>query len=209
MIGQRFDSLDRLGKAAQVLGADPEGRKQLPRIRNHAIAALGLIDLRVRRQHECGLVFGMNVDAALERYAVVEHSGEIVVRRLDDGRELARLPAPVRRDFWYATPSFSPDGELLVAGYDLTGSEGILKQIWRLERRELLGSLPGPGGMTFHPDGRRLLCHAVERGMAVWDRLSAGWSGGCRWISRRNIGHSIPRAGGSRSTTQTMQRREL
>ena len=49
LIGQRFDSLDRLGKAAQVLGADPEGRKRLPEIRNHAIAALGLIDLRVRR----------------------------------------------------------------------------------------------------------------------------------------------------------------
>ena len=47
LIGQRFDSLDRLGKAAKVLGADPEGRKQLPVIRNHAIAALGLTDLRV------------------------------------------------------------------------------------------------------------------------------------------------------------------
>ena len=55
LIGQRFDSLDRLGKAAQVLGADPEGRKRLPEIRNHAIAALGLTDLRVRWQHDYGL----------------------------------------------------------------------------------------------------------------------------------------------------------
>ena len=72
LIGQRFDSLDRLGQAAQVLGADPEGRKRLPEIRNHAIAALGLTDLRVRRQHDYGDVFDINVDAALERYAVVE-----------------------------------------------------------------------------------------------------------------------------------------
>ena len=102
MIGQRFDSLDRLGKAAKVLGADPEGRKRLPEIRNHAIAALGLTDLRVRRQHDYGDVFGINVDAALERYAVLERSGEVVVRRLDDDRELVRLPGPDRRDFWYA-----------------------------------------------------------------------------------------------------------
>ena len=59
LIGQRFDSLDRLGKAAQVLGADPEGRKRLPEIRNHAIAALGLTDLRVRRQRDYGDVFGI------------------------------------------------------------------------------------------------------------------------------------------------------
>ena len=120
LIGQRFDSLDRLGKAAQVLGADPEGRKRLPEIRNHAIAALGLTDLRVRRQHDYGDVFDINVDAALERYAVVERSGEVIVRRLDDDRELARLPGPDRRDFWHAWPAFSPDGELLVAGYYLT-----------------------------------------------------------------------------------------
>ena len=75
LIGQRFESLDRLGRAAQVLGADPEGRKRLPEIRNHAIAALGLTDLRVRWQHDYGDVFGISVDAALERYAVVEKSG--------------------------------------------------------------------------------------------------------------------------------------
>ena len=99
LIGQRFDSLDRLGQAAQVLGADPEGRKRLPEIRNHAIAALGLTDLRVRREHDYGDVFGINVDAALERYAVVERSGAVVVRRLDDDRELVRLPGPDQREF--------------------------------------------------------------------------------------------------------------
>ena len=108
LIGQRFDSLDRLDRAAQVLGADPEGRKRLPEIRNHAIAAMGLTDLRVRRQHDFGDVFEVNVDAALERYAVVEWSGETVVRRLDDDRELVRLPGPGRRDFWHACPTSAP-----------------------------------------------------------------------------------------------------
>jgi hypothetical protein len=40
----------------------------------------------------------------------------VVVRRLDDDRELVRLPGPEQRDFWFAWLGFSPDGELLVAG---------------------------------------------------------------------------------------------
>ncbi len=168
LIGQRFDSLDRLARAAQVLGTDPEGRKRLPEIRNHAIAALGLADLRVRRQHDCGDVFGVTVDAALERYAVLEKSGAAVVRRLDNDSELVRLPGPEQRNYWFAWPAFSPDGELLVAGYGL-GDGGNLLQIWHLERRELLASVPSPAGLEFHPDGR-LLFGAVEGGIGIWDR---------------------------------------
>jgi eukaryotic-like serine/threonine-protein kinase len=170
LIGQRFDSLDRLGKAAKVLGADPEGRKRLPAIRNQAIAALGLIDLRVRFQRDLRDV-SFNVDDALERCAGMDHLGAVVVRRLDDDRELVRLPGPDRRDFWSAHPVFSPDGELLVAVYDLTGSEGLLLRIWHLGRRELLGSLPCRGGLAFHPDGRRLLFGAIEGDIGVWDHV--------------------------------------
>ena len=170
LIGQRFDSLDRLARAAQVLGTDPEGRDQLGKIRNHAIAALGLTDLRVRREHDYGLVFGINIDAVLERYAFIEHSGAVIVHRLDDDRELVRLPGPEQRDFWYAWPAFSPDGELLVAVYALNGGGGGLLRVWQLGRRELLGSLPSPAGLAFHPDGRRLLFGAPEGGIGVWDR---------------------------------------
>ncbi len=162
LAGQRFDSLDRLRLAAQVLGADPEGRKQLPRIRNQAIAAMGLVDLRERRQRDCGDVFDRVVDAALERYAVVERSGEVVVRRLDDDRELVHLPGPERRDFSWGKATFSPDGELLVADSH-TAQEGDLLRIWHLGRRELLGSLPCRGGPAFHADGRRFL-FAARRG---------------------------------------------
>ncbi|MGO9464152.1 MAG: protein kinase domain-containing protein [Isosphaeraceae bacterium] len=171
LIGQRFDSLDRLDRAAQVLGADPEGRKRLLAIRNHAIAALGLTDLRVRRQHDYGDGFEVNVDAALERYAVAERSGEIVVRRLDDDRVLARLPGPDRSDFWHAIPEFSPDGELLMASYLLNGGGGVgdLLQIWNLRRRELIGSVTSRGGGAFHADGRHLVFLAMEGGVAIWD----------------------------------------
>jgi hypothetical protein len=77
LIGQRFDGLDRLSKAAQVLSAEPEGRKHLPEIRNHAIAALGLTDLRVRWQREY-TGFGTLLHAAGERYVVADRSGPLV-----------------------------------------------------------------------------------------------------------------------------------
>src|SRR5262249_4560176 len=116
LIGQRFKSLDLLGQAAQILGADPEGRKSLPTIRNHAIAALGLTDLRIRQERESGAMLGLGIDYSLERYAFVVRSGEVVVRRMDDDCELVRLPGPDPLGFSKAGTVFSPDGELLVAG---------------------------------------------------------------------------------------------
>ena len=170
LIGQRFDSLDRLGQAAQVLGADPEGRKRLPEIRNHAIAALGLTDLRVRRQHDCGDVFGISVDAALERYAVVENSGEVVVRRLDDDRELVRLPGPDQRDFWYAWSCLQPGRR--AAGRRLrpwvVGAVCCGSGTW--DAGSCSAACRAGAGLAFHPDGRRLLFGAPEGGIGVWDR---------------------------------------
>jgi eukaryotic-like serine/threonine-protein kinase len=175
LIGHRFDSLDRLALAARTLGADPEGRKRLPAIRNHAIAALGLTDIRVRREHDLGEVYDIGVDTALQRYAVMVRSGEMIVRGLDDDRELARFPGPDRRDFAfsYAEPLFSPDGELLAACYSRETSGNIFfrLRIWHLGRRELLGSLASRGARpAFHPDSRRLLFDAPGGGIDVWDR---------------------------------------
>ncbi len=170
LIGQRFESLDRLAGAAQVFGALPEGRKRLPEIRNHAIAALGLIDLRLRRQHDWGDIFHFAIDPARARYAVMEKSGAAVVRRLDDDRELLRLPGPEQRSFEYAWGRFSPDGELFLAAYG-QGRAGDLLRVWHLGRRELLVSPMCRTGPVFHPDGRRLLFSAMEGGIAVWDCL--------------------------------------
>ena len=98
LIGQRFESLDRLAGAVRTLGDDPDARKRLPEIRNHAIAALGLTDLRVRRERDHGDAFGIDVDPALRRYAVFDRSGAVVVHWLDDDREPVRLAGPDPRD---------------------------------------------------------------------------------------------------------------
>ena len=94
LIGQRFDSLDRLAEAARVLGADHEGRDRLPEIRQHAISALGLTDMRILWRRDHGDVFSFSVDGALKQYAVAERSGRVVVRRVDDQHELVHLPCP-------------------------------------------------------------------------------------------------------------------
>jgi serine/threonine protein kinase/WD40 repeat protein/tetratricopeptide (TPR) repeat protein len=171
LVGQRYRSLELFGEAAQILGADPEGRKRLQEIRNEAIAALGLADFRMRRELAYGDVFAAGcVDAACKRYAAVERpSGMVVVRSLDDGRELLRLPAPQERDFWYAEAKFSPDGELLVAEFQMAAVKGCRAKLWRLGRQELLASLMTRGGLVFHPDGRRVLFETPEGVLAVWD----------------------------------------
>jgi WD40 repeat protein/tetratricopeptide (TPR) repeat protein len=170
LIGQRFETLDRLGRAARVLGADPEGRNRLPEIRNLAIAAMGLVDLRVRGLHDIGGV-RTAIDAAAERYSVIEPSGAVVVRRLDDNRELVRLPGPDQGGpYLPGSPSFSPNGELLIAIYPRGGGADYLLRIWHLGRRELLTSLPSRGRLAFQHDGRRAFFDAPEGVIAVWDR---------------------------------------
>ena len=71
--------------------------------------------MRVLWQRDHGDVYSFGVNAALERYAVAERSGAVVVYRFDDHREVVRLPGPRgRMVFWHVETKFSPDGELLV-----------------------------------------------------------------------------------------------
>ena len=170
LIGQRFESLDRLGLAARILAAEPDGRKYLTEVRDRAILALGLVDLRplLRRQHSN--FHGASVDASLERSAMIHLSGIVTVRRLDDDRELVRLPAPDQPRFSRAATMFSPNGELLVASYyELKGGNSLL-QVWHLGRQELIGSFQFQGGCAFSSDGRSLLFGAPDGGIDVWDR---------------------------------------
>ena len=174
LIGQRFDSLDRLAEAARVLSADHEGRDRLPEIRQHAISALGLTDMRVLWQRDHGDVFSFSIDGALKQYAVADRSGRVVVRRVDDDHELVNLPCPEKSSFWHVETLFSPDGELLVTAYAGTGGGGNLLQVWHLGRRERLASLEGREGAyhggAFSPDSRRFLFGLPKGGIDVWDR---------------------------------------
>ena len=170
LIGQRFDSLDRLEQAARELLGAPEGRAHLHVLRDHAIAAMGLTDLRPRWQRQIAVPMGIACDQALERYAVVERdSGQTIVRRLDNDRELFRLPRPPV-SFWHAFAGFSPDPQHLLVGYLLTGEEIELCEVWHIGHRERIFQQRTRGGsLAFDPDGRRLVFAPPGKDLVVWD----------------------------------------
>jgi serine/threonine protein kinase/WD40 repeat protein/tetratricopeptide (TPR) repeat protein len=170
LIGQRFISLEKLARAAQELRGDPESRSRLTELRDQVISAMGLTDLRVVWQRQISPVMTIAIDRHLERYAVVElHGGQAVVRRLDDDRELVRLPHP-GLSFWVAYLEFSPDGQHLSVHYAVSADEAGVTDVWHLERRECVFHQPTPSrAHAFHPDGRHLIFAPPGTGLVVWD----------------------------------------
>ena len=92
--GRRFDALAALARAAELgrqLGHQPESFSKL---RNEAIAALALPDLKITEefgQWTSDLV-SVDVNADFELFATSDHSGRCIVRRVADDVEVARLP---------------------------------------------------------------------------------------------------------------------
>ena len=173
--GQRFDSIDWIHHAVEILRTDPEGHGQLPEARDQLVSAIGLTDLGVHWERSVAMGRGINIgcDALLERYAVI-HSpdGDVSVRRLDDDHELFRLPGPAL-DFWHANPEFSPDGRYLKLEYGFRepreGME-VLLQVWQLGDRERVFSQPARfWHNAIHPNGRWLLFTPKGDGLSIWD----------------------------------------
>src|SRR5439155_13870285 len=97
--GRRFESLEALRKAAEIRPA--------PELRDEAIAAMALADLRVAAELfdiPAGKAFG-GFDSDYQRYALADETG-VSVRHISDGRELMLLTgcAPPFHQLW-----FSPD----------------------------------------------------------------------------------------------------
>jgi serine/threonine protein kinase/WD40 repeat protein/Tfp pilus assembly protein PilF len=174
-IGQRFQCLEEL-IAAVRLDPSPELRREL---RDEAIAAVGLTDLRVLLDRPVGLLTGPQCDFQLQRYAFVDYykTGEAVVRRLDDNREVLRVPRP-GFSFWHAATDFTPDGQYLLVTYfprNVASGNAVL-QVWHVERREQVleqetQSGDVIGAVAAH--GPHLLFVNRKLELCVWD-LAAG-----------------------------------
>jgi hypothetical protein len=73
--------------------------------------------LRFRWQRKIGTVMSITADRQLVRYAIIEpQSGQAVVRRVDDDRELLREPRS-EFGFWHTHSALSPDGQHLMVFY--------------------------------------------------------------------------------------------
>jgi serine/threonine-protein kinase len=168
--GQRFDSLERLTRSAELLRADPEGCKLLPKVRQHAIAAMTLTDLRPVWAREIGDSLVSSFDHDFQRYAVVEaRTRDLVVRHIDDDRELFRLPKHGTDD-QYTNVSFNAAGDLFLVDYRGQNGRHVC-QVWHVEHRELVLHREGRwSGIAPHPDGRQLVFwFSPERTLQFWD----------------------------------------
>ena len=93
--GQRFDALDAVARATAAGGLRRHERPERQKLRNHAIAAMGLPDIRVAWQVDVSdpKRHGFTVDSSFERYAQKRDDGSVVVRRIGDDHEFSSCPA--------------------------------------------------------------------------------------------------------------------
>ena len=128
--GQRFDALAAIAKAARIHPS--------LELRNEAIAALALFDVRIGKtwpllpSRDQAVAF----DETLERYVCEGENGTLVVGRISDRHELARLTGPGGSvEFIYG---FSPNGAYLAAKFN-NGKTAL----WHLPEAKPLLTLPG------------------------------------------------------------------
>jgi WD40 repeat protein/tRNA A-37 threonylcarbamoyl transferase component Bud32 len=146
-VGHRFAALEALRQAAEIRQADS--------IRDEAITCLTLSDLKRVGDWPAESPFGsesaMDSDGALAHIAVMEGEGEVVVRRILDGGQVARLPALSRHvDF----VRFAPGGQRVAILY--RGGRIVVRTI---AEGKILLDVRGKyhrDGLDFSPDGAHL-----------------------------------------------------
>ena len=166
LLGQRFESLDRLAKAAKVLRGDAEGQGRLPELRDQAIAAMGLTDLRISWQRDIGVRGPVACDRPLER----TRSWNTALARLSSTAwtMIASWSGCRARMGVSSIPSSTSarTADILV-GYTVAGGDRRV-DVWHLGRRERVFH-QRTGSNAWHPDGRRLVFGPPGKDIVVWD----------------------------------------
>jgi eukaryotic-like serine/threonine-protein kinase len=196
-MGQRFESLRALERAAGIareLALPPE---KFDRLRDQAIASLALPDIKAtgRVIEQPAETEACCFDPGRNRYALRLWSGTILVRRVADDREIARFETGRFRDS--GVFCFSPDGRYLATTQFRTG----VLTVWDVDRNSVAASGLGPVAGTaaqFSPDSRRIalahssgdvLIHEIENP----GRSRRGWSfkGTVQHLAFRGDGRQI------------------
>jgi serine/threonine protein kinase/WD40 repeat protein len=156
--GRRFDALEAIRQATTIRpGLD---------LRNEAIAALALVDLRPEREWPVS-DRGMMFDTSFERYVHPDTNGAMVVRRTADDTELMRLPSVGLPPFEFY---FSPDGRLLAVHYRHKVEYEYAFKLYDLtDSGKVTLDLPDRWvrHWSFSPDGRRLVVVWKEAGRTI------------------------------------------
>ena len=166
-IGQRFESLDALSRAAAIARELKLPADRLDPLRDEAIACLALPDMkpvgRVIRRPRGAFVTAF--DPAMTRYAL-RFSERVEVRRVADDGEIARFEA--RGDRNIGVFGFSPDGRYLVTAH----WPGDSITVWDIERGSVSVTDPGPvvwGPAGFSPDGRQIAVVHHDGQLVIYD----------------------------------------
>ncbi len=168
-VGQRFESLDALARAAAIARELKLPAERLDPLRDEAIACLALPDLkptgRVIRRPSGALLTAF--DPAMTRYAL-RFADRVEVRRVADDVEVARFQARGDRDIFFF--NFSPDGRYLLTthfpGYELT--------VWDVDSGRVAVRDPGEVTVaTFSPDSARVAVGHRD-GQVLIDDLATG-----------------------------------
>jgi len=144
--GQRYAALAAISNAVTI-------RPSLE-LRNEAIAALALPDVRVTRawEHPAGNT-ALAYSASLERFAVQRPDGQISVCLASNGQEFARLPVVGRPPYWIVGFT-SDERRLAVKCYE---DRKPVCYVWDIAtRKPILGPIPGTCG-TFLSDGSQFV----------------------------------------------------
>jgi serine/threonine protein kinase/WD40 repeat protein/Tfp pilus assembly protein PilF len=183
--GQRFETLATVDRAMRVAASVDITEAERFRLRNEAIAAMALPDLRVAKELDVPRAKenGFAIDPACERYAFKLDDGTVVVRRLADDSEPFRLPGlPPHRSRTNA--GFSPDGRYLAMTSDEGASE--ILQVWDLQEqrlvltdREMMANAH-TNNWSFRPDCRELALCRRDNSIAFYElpggRLLRRWT---------------------------------
>jgi eukaryotic-like serine/threonine-protein kinase len=162
-IGQRFESLEALAKAAAIRPSQA--------LRYEAVACMQLFDLRflekwkISPKHEGSVVFS----PTLEIFVFEDAAKGLNVCRFSDNAVLFRIP-PVKKP--QGTDCyFSPNGRLLAVKQ---WSDDTM-QLWDVARRKVLADVPvkvHKVAFGFSPDSRRFAVGSPDGNIGIYDIAS-------------------------------------
>jgi serine/threonine protein kinase/tetratricopeptide (TPR) repeat protein/WD40 repeat protein len=162
--GQRVDTLETIRKAVALARQLDKPEETFFELRNLAVAALALPDVRVVLEREYDSNTGV-LEPNLDRLARRTSDGTLIVERLTAGAELARLPGMGGLGAW----QFAPDGRHLY----LCGNEVGIRR-WEVggavEHLAPPDPVRGAAGeaLTLTRDGRRLLHLRCVKDAGTW-----------------------------------------
>ncbi len=176
-LGQRFETLAVLEKATRLARAMNLPEADFLELRNETIACLALLDVRVAKEWD-GWPAGstwLDFDGALERYARMDGSGNVSVRRVADDDRIYRLPGIGPGE---ALCHFRDDGRFLAVWKWRNGQGDIIGrlQVWKLTGPEPLLVLEEPSGVLyaigFLPHSQELVLGHQDGSLSRYDLTS-------------------------------------